>query len=59
VSAAEPYVRQLGTIIVNWLYPRFPVSRWPVMIRTALMGAVLAGGYGAAHDQVSFAISEE
>lgn len=41
------------------LYPRFPVQRLPAMVRIALLGAVVAGCYGALHDQISYAISPE
>jgi hypothetical protein len=44
---------------VRWLYPRFPLRHLGHMVRTALVGAIVAGGYGAAHDQVSYAISPE
>jgi hypothetical protein len=41
------------------LYPRIPRHRlWP-MARIALLGALIAGVYGAAHDQVSYSISRE
>jgi hypothetical protein len=45
--------------MMRWLFPRFPLARLPVMVRTALLGAVIAAGYGAAHDQLSYAISPE
>jgi len=41
------------------LYPRIPRHRlWP-MGRVALLGAVIAGAYGAVHDQISYTISPE
>ncbi|HTK77636.1 MAG TPA: hypothetical protein VL371_20390 [Gemmataceae bacterium] len=41
------------------LYPRIPRHRlWP-MARIALLGAVIAGAYGAVHDQISYSISPE
>jgi hypothetical protein len=40
-------------------YPRIKFARLPAMIRVALLGALLAGIYGAAHDQVSYSISAE
>lgn len=41
------------------LYPRIPRHRlWP-MARIALLGAVIAGAYGALHDQISYSISPE
>jgi hypothetical protein len=41
------------------LYPRIPRHRlWP-MARIALLGAVIAGAYGALHDQVSYSIAPE
>jgi hypothetical protein len=44
---------------VNILYPKFAANRLPAMLRIALLGAVLAGGYGAMHDQISYTISPE
>ncbi|HEV3143267.1 MAG TPA: hypothetical protein VGZ47_05210 [Gemmataceae bacterium] len=44
---------------MNFLYPKFPIKHLPVMLRTALLGAVVAGCYGALHDQVSYTISPE
>lgn len=44
---------------MRWLFPRFPVRRLPSMGLTALLGAVVAAGYGAVHDQLSFALSPE
>ena len=41
------------------LYPRIKFARLPAMIRVSLLGALLSGIYGAAHDQVSYSISEE
>src|SRR5262245_32181747 len=44
---------------MNLLYPKFPVRRLPTMIGIAMLGAVIAGPYGAVHDQISYAISPE
>lgn len=44
---------------MNWLYPTFPARHLPAMARVALVGAIVAGGYGAAHDQISYTISPE
>jgi hypothetical protein len=44
---------------MQWLYPRFPANRLPSMVRIALLGAAIAAVYGAAHDQLSFALSTE
>ncbi len=41
------------------LYPRIKRERLPAMIGISLLGAILAGLYGAAHDQLSYTISEE
>jgi hypothetical protein len=41
------------------LYPSIPSGRWPAIIRITLVGAVVAGAYGAVHDQVSYSISPE
>jgi hypothetical protein len=44
---------------MNLLFPKFPVKQLPAMLRTALLGAVVAGCYGAVHDQISYSISPE
>src|SRR5438046_38428 len=44
---------------MNLLFPRFPIKRLPAMARIALLGAALAGPYGAVHDQISFSLSPE
>jgi hypothetical protein len=49
---------RLGTPL-NILYPKIPANRLPAMVRVTFLGAVVAGCYGAVHDQVSYAISPE
>ncbi len=44
---------------MDLLYPRIQLARLPAMLRVSLLGAVLAGIYGAIHDQVSFTVSPE
>jgi hypothetical protein len=44
---------------MNILYPRIPLKRLPAMLSIAFLGAILAGAYGALHDQVSYSISPE
>ena len=44
---------------MNLLYPKFPLKHLPTMLRTALAGMIVAGCYGALHDQISYSISEE
>jgi hypothetical protein len=46
-------------VAMNVWYPVFPLKRLPAMIRITLLGAVLAGLYGALHDQISYTISPE
>jgi hypothetical protein len=41
------------------LYPRIKLARLPAMIGVSLLGALLAGVYGAVHDQISYSISPE
>ena len=41
------------------LVPRFPICRLPIMLRIAVYGAVISGGYGIVHDQISYSISPE
>jgi len=40
-------------------YPQLPKNEWRTAISIALLGALLAGIYGAVHDQISFSISRE
>jgi len=42
---------------MNFLYPKFPANRLWAMVRIALLGAAIAGLYGALHDQISYSIS--
>jgi hypothetical protein len=44
---------------MNYLYPRIPANRLWAMGGISLLGAVIAGLYGAVHDQISFSISPE
>jgi hypothetical protein len=44
---------------MNRLYPKFSIGQLPCMLRIALLGVIVAGPYGALHDQISFAISPE
>jgi hypothetical protein len=41
------------------LFPRIPLTRLPAMLSIAMVGAILAGIYGALHDQISYTISPE
>jgi hypothetical protein len=41
------------------LYPTIKRGSLPAMLSVSLLGAVLAGIYGALHDQLSYSISEE
>ena len=44
---------------MSLLYPKFPANRLPAMVWITLLGAVVAGCYGAVHDQVSYTIAPE
>jgi hypothetical protein len=44
---------------VNIIYPRIAWKRLPAMLAITLLGAALAGVYGALHDQLSYSISPE
>src|SRR5579864_854478 len=44
---------------MNLLYPTIPIKQLPGMLRIAFLGAVVAGCYGALHDQVTYSISPE
>jgi hypothetical protein len=41
------------------LFPRLSLKRLPGMLKIAALGAILAGIYGALHDQLSYSISPE
>lgn len=44
---------------MNILYPKIEWKRLPAMLAITLLGAALAGIYGALHDQISYSISPE
>lgn len=44
---------------MNLLYPTLPAAHWKSMALTAIAGSLLAGLYGAAHDQLSYTLSPE
>lgn len=44
---------------MKYLYPKIPAGRLWAMLRIAMVGAVVAGIYGALHDQISYSISPE
>ncbi len=44
---------------MNVLYPKIPLRLLPRMLGYAVLGAVLAGLYGAIHDQITYALSPE
>jgi hypothetical protein len=44
---------------MNFLFPTFAWRLLPRMLGIALFGAVISGGYGILHDQITFSISEE
>ena len=44
---------------MNLLYPKLRLSLLSLMLRHALLGAVLAGLYGIIHDQITYTISPE
>lgn len=48
-----------GRGLRRFLYPDFPIRELPRMAGLALLGAVLAGAYGVAHDQITYTISPE
>lgn len=43
----------------HFLYPDFPARELPRLLGLTLLGAVLAGGYGVLHDQITYTISPE
>jgi len=44
---------------MSWFYPLISVRHFPFLIRVTGLGALVAGAYGALHDQVSYSISPE
>ena len=44
---------------MNPFYPTLPASQWKRMATIAVTGSLLAGLYGAAHDQLSYTLSPE
>jgi len=44
---------------MNLLWPKIDAEQLPTMLRIAGLGALVAGAYGAIHDQISYAISPE
>jgi hypothetical protein len=44
---------------MNFWFPRMPAKRWWAAVQITVLGAVVAGIYGALHDQISFTISPE
>ena len=44
---------------MNLLYPRFTLRQFGWMVFFGLGGAVIAGAYGIAHDQITFSIGPE
>ena len=45
--------------MLRYLAPHFPLRDFPAMLGVAAVGALLAGGYGVVHDQVTYSISRE
>ena len=43
----------------RWLIPWFPLRQLPATLGIAAVGAIVAGGYGIVHDQVTYTISPE
>ena len=44
---------------MNILYPRFRLNLLPAMLGYALLGSIIAGLYGIAHDQITYSLSPE
>lgn len=44
---------------MNLLYPKLRANQLGPMVRVAFLGALVAGAYGAVHDQISYAVSPE
>lgn len=50
---------QLRPLLREYLIPRFALKDLPVMAGLSLLGALIAGLYGIAHDQITYSISPE
>src|SRR5512137_2235558 len=50
--------RTAGTML-KYLVPRIALTDLPSMFAVALIGALVAGGYGVLHDQVTYSIAPE
>jgi hypothetical protein len=44
---------------MNIFYPRFRLNLLPAMLGYALLGSLIAGLYGVAHDQITYSLSPE
>lgn len=44
---------------MNLLYPRIERRHLPLMLKLSVAGALVAGGYGIIHDQITYSLSEE
>ena len=44
---------------MNLLYPRLRKGSFSSLLKTAVIGALIAGAYGIVHDQITYAISPE
>ena len=44
---------------MEWLYPRIGRREWGLLFLLAVQGALVAGGYGILHDQLTYSISPE
>src|SRR5262245_37428369 len=45
--------------MLKYLVPRIALADLPAMVGVAFVGAIVAGGYGILHDQITYAISPE
>jgi len=45
--------------MLRFLIPRIALRDLPPMFAAGLLGAVIAGGYGILHDQITYSISPE
>lgn len=51
--------QSLRSRVLPWLVPHIRWADFPLMLGVAILGGLIAGVYGIAHDQVTFTISPE
>ncbi|WP_157665072.1 hypothetical protein [Mariniblastus fucicola] len=45
--------------VLDYLVPQIPLKDIPILLGFALLGAIVSGAYGVAHDQITYSIAPE